>query len=681
MLQESEDIFDLNEKVLITFKNEEYILNAYALLSKDGGLSSKESLVISIKKESTNEIWKGKYTNNYVEEITKKTGNFKKFSVFIEMLFSAIKMSSKTVTLDLLTLDDVKRLRENKGDDRLNTAESNSSNKPMKNKLFLILTYSAAFDRVHYPLPLTFQGFEDEISSIALVEKLKKEIELLKEEKENNINEISKLLRENDKLKYEMKQLQDINHDTIIFNAFEEKTEFKLTRITQFIKKEFDVILKLYRQKKMHTIINDKLITLQRYILQAFSKYENDKKKLEEELLEKNEENEKLKNKIKLLQSRSQSLPKKKSSSSITKQRSSSIYSLKKEVKSSGYSSKPTNYNIIKSRPLKPLYMTRDKSKRSTSKVSKTSKTSRNNSMSSFKRFDPTAYVREREQKLEERRARSREMSISRFSRNNSIGVTSNISTNRSLSNKNIKSIYSSESLYGSRSKSIDRNSVTKKKQYSDSTIRVKYERSSSTVRNNATKGSRNNSLSKMSYTSSHTNLKPSVKRSTSKVAKSRNSSLSKVNYSTRDSSIGRRTNISNLSQTSISKKYSKLSQQNKYGNRSSSITSSSRNTIPVKGKSSKKVKAKSKERVIIRKNLYDDKSLEKDVYNKSQCGYDCDFEELKTEEDSYNPNTTITITEKDDQWNNHYNINDSQDIDARLEAIQKYLKDTQDEL
>jgi len=27
-----------------------------------------------------------------VEEITKKTGNFKKFSVFIEMLFSAIKM-------------------------------------------------------------------------------------------------------------------------------------------------------------------------------------------------------------------------------------------------------------------------------------------------------------------------------------------------------------------------------------------------------------------------------------------------------------------------------------------------------------------------------------------------------------------------------------------------------------
>eukprot|EP00833_Pecoramyces_ruminatium_P002760 jgi/Orpsp1_1/1176792/evm.model.c7180000059019.1 len=657
MIQENEDTFDLNEKVLITFKNEEYILNAYALLSKDGGLSSKESLVISIKKESTNEIWKGKYTNNYVEEITKKTGNFKKFSVFIEMLFSAIKMSSKTVTLDLLTLDDVKRLRENKGDDsRLDTADSNRSNKSMKNKLFLILTYSAAFDRVHYPLPLTFQGFEDEISSIALVEKLKKEIELLKDEKENNINEISKLLRENDKLKYEMKQLQDINHDTTssVFNAFEEKTEFKLTRITQFVKKEFDVIIKLYRQKKMHSLINDKLVTLQKYILQAFSKYEKDKKKLEDELLEKKEEIDNLKSKIKILQSRQHSLPKKKSSSSISKQRSSSISSIKKEVKSSGYN-KPPGYNIIKSRPLKPSYLTKDK--RSTSK---TSKTSRNSSVSSFKRFDPTAYVREREQKLEERRARSREISKSRFSRNNSLGVASNASSNRSLSKKNVKSNYSSGSLYASRSKSIDRNTVTKKKTNSDPNIyRSKYDRSSSTIRNNTIKGSRNNSLSKMSNTSSQLNSKSTIKRSTSKVTKSRNSSLSNIKYSNRDSSIGRRSNATNISQSTIPKKYpsSKLSHQNMYGYSTTSIASSSRNSIPTKGTTRNKMKTKSKERVSIRKNLYDDKSIGKDTFDdESQYVYDNDFEELKTE-DNYNPNNETMTTEKTDQWNNSYNI------------------------
>lgn len=47
--------------------------------------------------------------------------------------------------------------------------------------------------RVHYPLPLTFQGFDEDINSIALIEKLQKEIELLKYEKDNNINEISKV--------------------------------------------------------------------------------------------------------------------------------------------------------------------------------------------------------------------------------------------------------------------------------------------------------------------------------------------------------------------------------------------------------------------------------------------------------------------------------------------------------
>ncbi|ORX50082.1 hypothetical protein BCR36DRAFT_353044 [Piromyces finnis] len=666
MIQE-EDIFDLSEKVLITFKNEEYILNAYALLSKDVGISSKESLVISIKKESTNEIWKGKYTNNYVEEITKKTGNFKKFSVFVEMLFSAIKMSSKTVTLDLLTLNDVKKLRENRGDDgRVDTTESN---KLSKNKLFLILTYSAAFDRVHYPLPLTFQGFDEDVSSISLIEKLQREIELLKDEKENNISEISKLLRENDKLKYEMKQLQDLAHENsmIMMNNDDndEKVEIKMNRITHFVKKEFETIIKLYKQRRMQSIVNDKLLTLQKYILQAFSKYENDKKNLEDKLITKDEQIDSLKSKIKILQSRQQSLPKKNSSSSISKQRSSSISSIKKEVKSSGY-------NIIKSRPLKPSYMTREKSKTKRN-------TSRTSSVSSFKRFDPTAYVREREQKLEERRARSRELSIkSKYSRNNSLGLTSNASSTRSLSKKNSKYNNSSNSLYSSRSKSIDRNSISKKNSISDpKSYRSKYDRSSSTVRNNVTKSSRNNSLSKISYTSSQHTVKPSKKRSTSKVTKSRNSSLSSVKYS-RDPSINsRKMSTTNLSYSSAPKKYA----SSKVSSQANKIKNINKSTISVR-KIPNKVKSKSTERVIIKKtkDIYDEPSTQENntVDYESQYLYENDFEEIPTEE---NNETNNIETEKDNQWNS-YDINDSQeiDIDARLEAIQKYLKDTQEE-
>lgn len=65
--------------------------------------------------------------------------------------------------------------------------------------------------------------------------------------------------------------MQCYSHDnSTILMENDEKVEIKMTRITHFIKKEFETILKLYRQKKMQTIVNDKLLTLQKYILQAF---------------------------------------------------------------------------------------------------------------------------------------------------------------------------------------------------------------------------------------------------------------------------------------------------------------------------------------------------------------------------------------------------------------------------
>lgn len=102
MLQENNSI-DINENVLVTFKNEEYLLNVYAILSKNytnesnviineenwetaANENSEEinlknnssnnnnknnnssSLHINIKKQSTGEIWNGEYSdtcNNY----------------------------------------------------------------------------------------------------------------------------------------------------------------------------------------------------------------------------------------------------------------------------------------------------------------------------------------------------------------------------------------------------------------------------------------------------------------------------------------------------------------------------------------------------------------------------------------------------------------------------------------
>lgn len=42
-----------------------------------------------------------------IEDITAKTGNFKKFHVFVKMLLSAIKHASDSVFMDLLTYQDL----------------------------------------------------------------------------------------------------------------------------------------------------------------------------------------------------------------------------------------------------------------------------------------------------------------------------------------------------------------------------------------------------------------------------------------------------------------------------------------------------------------------------------------------------------------------------------------------
>jgi len=39
----------------------------------------------------TGELWRGDFQAKYIEEITNKTGAYKKFSVFIKMLLSASK--------------------------------------------------------------------------------------------------------------------------------------------------------------------------------------------------------------------------------------------------------------------------------------------------------------------------------------------------------------------------------------------------------------------------------------------------------------------------------------------------------------------------------------------------------------------------------------------------------------
>ena len=49
-----------------------------------------------------------------IEEITKKTGNYKKFGVFLKMLATSLTQESDSVFIDLLTYSDLEMLKNRK---------------------------------------------------------------------------------------------------------------------------------------------------------------------------------------------------------------------------------------------------------------------------------------------------------------------------------------------------------------------------------------------------------------------------------------------------------------------------------------------------------------------------------------------------------------------------------------
>ena len=100
--------------------------------------------------------WRGEFTGAYVEAIAEKTGNPKRFPVFLRILFSAIRQESSSVFIDLLTYQDLEAMKQSRGG--AGGQRALSSRDPANNKRYVIVTYASEFDRVHYPLPLMYEG-------------------------------------------------------------------------------------------------------------------------------------------------------------------------------------------------------------------------------------------------------------------------------------------------------------------------------------------------------------------------------------------------------------------------------------------------------------------------------------------------------------------------------------------
>jgi coiled-coil domain-containing protein 61 len=146
-------------------------------------LSATETLLsIDIEQIDSNERWSGQFTSQCMsssfsssplilpfivdlEELTHQVGNYKKYGVFIKMLISGFSGDSENVYVNLLTYNDLQLLKARKlgvstsfsSQTSSQTFPSSSISSSSQSKRYIILTYASEFDRVNFPLPLSFE--------------------------------------------------------------------------------------------------------------------------------------------------------------------------------------------------------------------------------------------------------------------------------------------------------------------------------------------------------------------------------------------------------------------------------------------------------------------------------------------------------------------------------------------
>eukprot|EP00736_Rhodelphis_marinus_P013663 Rmarinus@m.2307 len=124
------------------FDDVEYILTVSTV--------DTELLMVDVEERETAKRWHDEFSSQYIEDMTHKAGSFKRFSVFVKMLFSGLGKESDSVSVNLYTYKDLEEMKKKR------LSSKDAGNVKPNNKRYLVITYSAEFDRVRYPLPLHF---------------------------------------------------------------------------------------------------------------------------------------------------------------------------------------------------------------------------------------------------------------------------------------------------------------------------------------------------------------------------------------------------------------------------------------------------------------------------------------------------------------------------------------------
>ncbi|OAJ44248.1 hypothetical protein BDEG_27510 [Batrachochytrium dendrobatidis JEL423] len=355
---------------------------------------SQPNLVVSLEEmpsslfssESPANIWTAEFSASYIEDITIKTGNFKKFSIFVEMLLSAMQRPNSTVSLDLLTWQDLDAVK--------NSGLPNRTKQFDDGKMYLIITYAVAFDRVHYPLPLVKQNSPKLSSNDARQKQL--------------LQDMASLLKENDKLRYQIKSMElDAHTAQPSHNTQSTQAENELQSVLVTIRRKLRETLRRYPRDRFSQSAYDGLYKSLNDIFELAQNYHCSNQSV-----------------------KATSKPQRSSQSSTHKKhqvRSYSNSSARLNRHSSPQLSERSGYKVIKSEPL--VATRHDPPIRKSNSLRSNS---RKPSMSPFRRFDPTQYILDKERKQADKRSLSRD----HISRSRDVTRSSSINSNSSYESK-----------------------------------------------------------------------------------------------------------------------------------------------------------------------------------------------------------------------------------------------------
>ena len=112
----------------------------------------------TLKIQNEENIWSNNFENNYIEQMTSRTGNYKSYQTFIKMLTNVINTSKnnkpiKSLSYKIMTLSDLSQFRGVEKNNKRISSEQDEA------KRYFLLTYQTPYEKVHYPLPLI--AYED----------------------------------------------------------------------------------------------------------------------------------------------------------------------------------------------------------------------------------------------------------------------------------------------------------------------------------------------------------------------------------------------------------------------------------------------------------------------------------------------------------------------------------------